>query len=285
MQIKGIVGIPNIIWYGVEGEHNVLVMDLLGASLEELFSCCKRKFSLKTVLILADQMVNKYNKVGQIQRVEYFHSKQFLHRDIKPDNFVIGLGKKQWLIHIIDYGLAKRYMDPRTGTHIKYRDKKDLTGTARYTSINTHLGIEQSRRDDLEGIGYVLMYFNRGSLPWQGLHAKTKKEKYDRIRDVKISTPVETLCKDFPDEFATYIKYCRKLNFEDEPDYNYVKKLFKDLFTQQQFALDYIYDWVILKRKAKIAALIGNPITIPQKLGKIMQRKQENEKKKRRHYQ
>lgn len=201
--------------------------------------------------------------------MEYFHSKQLLHRDIKPDNFVIGLGKKQSLIHIIDYGLAKRYIDPRTGCHMKYRDKKDLTGTARYTSINTHLGIEQSRRDDLEGVGYVLMYFNRGSLPWQGLHAKTKKEKYDRIRDVKTSTSVEVLCKDFPDEFATYIKYCQKLNFEDAPDYNYVKKLFKDLFIQQQFELDYIYDWVVIKRKAKIAALIGNPITIPQKLGKI----------------
>ena len=158
-------------------------------------------------------------------------------------------------------------MDPRTGEHIKYRDNKELTGTARYASINTHLGIEQSRRDDLEGLGYVLIYFLRGSLPWQGLDAKTKKEKYENIRDVKQSTPIESLCKEFPDEFIDYIKYCRKLNFADVPDYTYLKKLFKDLFIKSGFELDFLYDWIILKRKAKIAALAGNPIKIPEKLG------------------
>ena len=132
-------------------------------------------------------------------------------------------------------------------------------------SINTHSGIEQSRRDDLEGLGYVLMYFNRGALPWQGLNAKTKKEKYERIRDVKTSTAIELLCKDFPEEFCTYIKYCRKLNFEDVPDYKYIRKLFKDLFLLKGFELDYIYDWVILERKSKIAALMGNPITVGKK--------------------
>lgn len=172
------------------------------------------------------------------------------------------------MIHIIDYGLAKKFIDTKTGEHIKYRDNKELTGTARYASINTHLGIEQSRRDDLEGLGYVLIYFLRGSLPWQGLHAKTKKEKYESIRDVKLSTPVETLCKEFPDEFIEYINYCRKLNFTDTPNYTHLKKLFKDLLVKSGFELDYLYDWIILKRKAKIAALAGNPITIPGKLGK-----------------
>lgn len=192
--------------------------------------------------------------------MEYIHSKNFIHRDIKPDNFLVGLGKKQWLIYVIDYGLAKRYKDPATKEHIKYRDNKNLTGTARYTSINTHLGVEQSRRDDLEGIGYTLMYFNRGTLPWQGLKAKTKREKYARIRDIKISTTVETLCKGFPEEFATYINYCRKLAFDEDPDYSYVRKLFKDLFVSKGFELDYMYDWVILKRKEKIAALAGKSL-------------------------
>ena len=170
------------------------------------------------------------------------------------------------MIYIIDYGLAKQYVDPKTQAHIKYRDNKNLTGTARYTSLNTHLGIEQSRRDDLEGIGYSLMYFNRGSLPWQGIRTKTKKEKYAKIRDIKLSTTLETLCKDFPEEFTIYLKYCRKLSFEEKPDYSYLCKLFKDLFIRMKYKLDYIYDWIILKRKIKIAAL-ANPIVIPQKIG------------------
>ncbi len=172
------------------------------------------------------------------------HSRCFLHRDIKPDNYLMGLGKRQFMVYIIDYGLAKRYRDSRTGQHIPYRDNKSLTGTARYASVNTHLGIEQSRRDDLESVGFSLMYFNRGSLPWQGLRTKTKKEKYDRIRDIKVSTSVEFLCKGFPEEFAIYLNYCHKLNFDERPDYALLKKLFKDLFVRRGFALDYVYDWI-----------------------------------------
>lgn len=156
-------------WYGQhEAGYNVMVTDLLGPNLEDLYNYCKRKFSLKTVLQLADQMLG---------RVEYIHNKCFIHRDIKPDNFLMGIGARRVnTVFLIDYGLAKKYRDMRTRTHIPYREGKSLTGTARYASVNAHLGIEQSRRDDLESLGYVLVYLAKGSLPWQGLKAANRKQ-------------------------------------------------------------------------------------------------------------
>eukprot|EP01018_Ginkgo_biloba_P020721 Gb_29196 [translate_table: standard] len=231
-------GIPNIKWFGVEGDYNVLVMDLLGPSLEDLFNFCSRKFSLKTVLMLADQMIN---------RAEYVHSKSFLHRDIKPDNFLMGLGRRANQVYIIDFGLAKKFRDPVSHQHIPYRENKNLTGTARYASMNTHLGIEQSRRDDMESLGYVLMYFLRGSLPWQGLKAGTKKQKYEKIGEKKVTTPIEVLCKSYPSEFAKYFHHCRQLRFDDKPDYAYLKRIFRDLFIHEGFQFDYVFDWTILK--------------------------------------
>ncbi|XP_022740059.1 casein kinase 1-like protein 10 isoform X2 [Durio zibethinus] len=231
-------GIPHLKWFGVEGEYNVMVIDLLGPSLEDLFNYCNRKFSLKTVLMLADQIIN---------RVEYMHTRGFLHRDIKPDNFLMGLGRKANQVYVIDYGLAKKYRDLQTHKHIPYRENKNLTGTARYASVNTHLGVEQSRRDDLESLGYVLMYFLRGSLPWQGLKAGTKKQKYDKISEKKMLTPIEVLCKSYPSEFTSYFHYCRSLRFEDKPDYSYLKRLFRDLFIREGYQFDYIFDWTKLR--------------------------------------
>ncbi|KAL0482794.1 casein kinase [Acrasis kona] len=233
------LGIPRVRWYGIEGDYNVMVMDLLGPSLEEQFNRCGRKFSLKTVLMLADQM---------LKRVEYIHSKNFIHRDIKPDNFLMGVVKKGHVVYMIDYGLAKKYRDSKH-VHIPYRDNKHLTGTARYASINNHLGIEQSRRDDLESLGYVLMYFNRGSLPWQGLKARTKVEKYTRICEKKTSTGIKSLCEGFPGEFSTYLNYARSLGFEDKPDYQFLRKVFRDLFVRQGYVMDYVYDWTLLEAK------------------------------------
>ncbi|KAM0869891.1 hypothetical protein ACQ4PT_040391 [Festuca glaucescens] len=238
--LQGGTGIANIKWCGIDGEENVLVIDLLGPSLEDLFVYCGRRFSLKTVLMLAEQMIT---------RIEFLHSKGYLHRDIKPDNFLMGLGRKANQVYIIDFGLAKRYRDSTTNRHIPYRENKNLTGTARYASCNTHLGIEQSRRDDLESIGYVLLYFLRGSLPWQGLKAATKKQKYDKISEKKLSTPIEVLCKSHPVEFASYFHYCHSLTFDQRPDYGFLRRLFRDLSDREGYAFDHVFDWTLLKCK------------------------------------
>ncbi|CAA9997768.1 unnamed protein product, partial [Nesidiocoris tenuis] len=239
--LQGGIGIPTVRWFGQEREFNVLVMDLLGPSLEDLFNFCSRSFTIKTVLMLADQMVG---------RIEYIHSRSFIHRDIKPDNFLMGIGPHCNKLFLIDFGLAKKFRDNRTRCHIPYREDKNLTGTARYASINAHLGIEQSRRDDMESLGYVLMYFNRGSLPWQGLKANNKKQKYEKISEKKMSTPVEVLCKGFPAEFVLYLNYCRGLKFEEGPDYLYLRQLFRILFRTLNHHYDYLFDWTMLKQKA-----------------------------------
>lgn len=227
--------------------YNAMVMELMGKSLEGLFRDFRKRFSLKTVLMLADQMLT---------RVEAFHESDFVHRDIKPENFMMGVRENAPVVYLIDFGLAKRYRHyPNTGktgktlqdeelsTHIPYTTNKRLTGTPRYASVNTHAGVEQSRRDDLESLGYVVMYFLRGNLPWQGVTADNKDEKYERIRDIKARTSIAELCRDFPTEFMLYFDYCRHLYFEDRPDYLYLRRLFRRLFRRCGYRWDYVYDW------------------------------------------
>lgn len=213
--LAGSVGVPRVYFFGQEGVHNVLVMDLLGPSLEDLFEWCGRKFSVNTVVLVACQM---------IRRVQTLHEHSLIYRDIKPDNFLVGRPGTDTaqLVHIVDFGMAKQYRDPRTHQHIPYRERKALLGTARYMSINTHLGIEQLRRDDLELLGHVFMYFLRGSLPWQGLKAPTNKQKYEKIGLKKQLTLVSELCSGFPVQFAQYLSYVRNLKFDEVPDYDYL---------------------------------------------------------------
>ncbi|TPP62841.1 Testis-specific serine/threonine-protein kinase 3 [Fasciola gigantica] len=268
--LQGTSGIPQVFFYGLDGvrnTHHALIMDLLGPSLEDLFSFCGRRFTMKTVLMLADQM---------LWRLDFLHARNFIHRDIKPDNFLMGIGRNCNKVFLIDFGLAKkfrcipysdflsymlstgppvhtirsRFRDSRTRRHIPYREDKTLIGTARYASLNSHNGIEQSRRDDLESLGYVCMYFIRGSLPWQGLRAANKAQKYERIYEKKASTPIDMLCRGYPPEFAIYLTHCRSLRFDEAPNYGFLRSNFRNLFRTSSFVWDYVFDWTLLRQKA-----------------------------------
>ena len=167
--------IPFVRSYGTSGNYNILIMQLMGKSLEDLINL-KKTFPIKTVCLIGYQMINV---------LEYIHNKHFVHRDLKPDNFVVGLNDLSKYLYLLDFGLAKKYRSSVTLKQYPLINKKKLTGTARYASINALRGFEQSRRDDLESAGYVLMYFLRGSLPWQGIPGKTKDERYKKILQKK----------------------------------------------------------------------------------------------------
>lgn len=231
----GIPGIPRVYLFDrMENKYNYMVMDFLGPSISDLFQFKEKSFSLETVLMIGIQMIT---------RIEFIHEKGFIHRDIKPENFVIGLNEKSNLVHIIDFGLSKRYKDKNTGQHIPYRENRHLVGTVRYASINAHLGIEQSRRDDIESIGYVLVYFYLGRLPWQSKMDKGKPP-VNKIMEKKLITPPEILCKKMPIEFSYYFHYCKNLKFEDRPDYTTLKCLFADLLSNSLKPDDeFVFDW------------------------------------------
>lgn len=230
---KPLKGIPRVLWCGVEGGYNVMVINLLGKNLHQLMNRTGGKFSIKTVLMIAIQA---------IKRLETLHSKNFIHRDLKPENLLFGVGSNKHVLYMVDYGLAKRYCNGK-GEHIEYVDNKSFTGTARYASVNNHMKIEQSRRDDMESLGYVLVYLFNGSLPWQGIHSSTTRDKYARICEKKLELDTKTLCQNMPPEFVLYFNHVKSLGFEDEPNYKYLAGLFSKRLKQDGFENDGVYDW------------------------------------------
>ncbi|EAX92854.1 CK1 family protein kinase [Trichomonas vaginalis G3] len=255
--MAGGAGIPKVYWSGREGDYNVLVMELLGDSLEDCFNKCKRKLSLKTVLMITLQLLS---------RIEYIHSKGYLHRDIKPENFLVGLRNNANVIYAIDFGISSRYIDFKTHQHIEYREGRPMTGTARYASINTHIGIEPSRRDDLEAIAYMIIYLLKGSLPWQNVKAATKKDKYDAILQKKLDTPSDVLCAGIPREFKFFLDDIRRLDFTDTPHYSLYREIFKDLFVREGFCYDDKYDWcnLALQSSSSLNHILQAPKQVSQ---------------------
>jgi len=231
-------GIPKLYWSGVQDDYNAMVIEMLGPTLSDLLRICGNKFTLKTTIMISQEI---------IKRLAYVHSKGIVHRDIKPENFLIGLNTND--VYIIDFGLCKLFKNS-DNTHIPPNKNKKMIGTIRYTSLNSHTGNELSRRDDLISVGYMFIYFMKGTLPWQGLGSKgmSRDEKYNLIYECKKNTTIETLCSGLPKEFKLYMDHVCSLSFEEKPNYNYLYNIFTQLFKKHNFVYDGVYDWSTIEK-------------------------------------
>lgn len=222
--------IPHVFEFIQTPEYNIMVMEVLGDNLEDIFNKHDKKFSVSTVLYLGYHIVNILEKI---------HQTNFIHRDIKPSNFLVGHNDKKRL-YVTDFGLSKEYI--KNNQHIPISFEHSIIGTARYSSLNMHIGVEPSRRDDLEALGYMLIYFLRGNLPWQGIKEKTRSDIFETIGKIKLSTNIKNLCGDFPICFSEYINYCRHLEFNETPNYQFMKSLFLSEIKKNNLVCS--YEWL-----------------------------------------
>ena len=227
--------IPKIKSFGYSGSFIILVMELLGKSLDKIFNeLPSKKMSIRCVCNIAYQLLYIF---------ELMHNNNIIHRDIKPANIAIGREEKSKYIYLLDFGLSKKYRSSKTKKHFPFTQGKKLIGNARYSSINALNGNTQSRRDDLESLGYLLLYLLLGRLPWQGYISHSKEDKYYKIKQIKNQTTPEELCEGLPPQFEEYIKYTRNLEYEQDPDYNYLRNLFLSVLKNYNWEFDYYYDW------------------------------------------
>ena len=228
------VGFPKFLVRKFELQYNVLVIEELSESLQTLLDANGGHFSLKTTLMIIDQV---------LLRVEYLHRKHFLHRDLKPENFLLGKQNHRNVIHLIDFGLSKLYRNPETISHNPSRENLEPIGNARFSSINNHMKKDQSRADDLESLGYIFVYLLTGALPWMGMKAESMKEKWHAIWCVKMTNSIDRICEGTPQEFSRFLKSVRALKFDETPNYSEYRQMFRELFVREGFVYDYQFDW------------------------------------------
>ena len=243
-ELQGVQGIPSVHWSGCDTRSNYLVMDLLGVSLERLLHTCKGRFSLQNVLQLGQQLIS---------RLEAIHARGYIHKDIKPANCAMGLSDPK-VLYLLDFGLAKKYLDLRTRTHMVYHEGRGLIGTARFASVNAHMGVEQSRRDDLESAFYMLLYMLDGKLPWQGVPKLNETDHSHRVAEIKMSL---VLGKQYPVELQQMLAYIRRLRFEEKPDYNFLQRLLHTIALRESLPATPSFDWEVPRSHAD--SLLSTP--------------------------
>ena len=231
-------GIPEVITFGHNSKYNVLVQTLLGNSINDIFFQYNKKFSMKDCCMIGLQMLD---------RLEYIHSKYIIHRDIKPDNFLVGK-EDESLIYLIDFGLAKKYMSSRTGKHVKFSINKKWSGTSRFASANSLRGVVQSRRDDLESLCYILLFIMKGNLPWDNVFGYSENDDILLIYKIKKFMSPDLLFFNLPKETSEFFKYCKKLDFDKKPDYNYLRSLLLKILNNQNDKNDLYFSWIINSR-------------------------------------
>eukprot|EP00274_Cyanoptyche_gloeocystis_P005108 CAMPEP_0196654580 /NCGR_PEP_ID=MMETSP1086-20130531/4309_1 /TAXON_ID=77921 /ORGANISM="Cyanoptyche gloeocystis , Strain SAG4.97" /LENGTH=323 /DNA_ID=CAMNT_0041986431 /DNA_START=83 /DNA_END=1051 /DNA_ORIENTATION=- len=222
-------------FYGRDGDFEYLVLEMGGPNLKDLFLSCQRRLSLKTVLMLGIQLLD---------RIEYVHSLGYIFRKLKPRDFLMGSGSNSHRVFPIDFALFKRFRDPETGEHIPYREKREIMARVKYASIEVNFGVESSRRDDLESLGYMLIYFMRGRLPWSEEARVARDDEGDlAVARKKEQVTLKELCRGLPREFEQYLRYVRGLHFSEQPDYGFCRNLFHGCFARMGYQWDDVYDW------------------------------------------
>ena len=248
--LKG-YGIPKLSGYGKYGNFNVMIQEILGFNLMQIKALIHH-FTIKDIAMMGIQILD---------RIEFIHSKYIIHRDIKPENFTTGFEDIS-TIYLIDFGISRKYRSSRTLKHVKYALTGRMFGTVRYASYNASRGVEQSRRDDLESIANMLMYIYTGKLPWKGINLKDRqrKKKYLEMLLLKKFTSPEKICEGMPDEYVDFYKYCKSLNFEQDPDYEYLRNIFRKILSNCLVLNDYKFSWILNKNYLKNVKVFNNKI-------------------------
>ena len=227
-------GIPEVLSFGRTKTHNILVIPLLGKSLLDIFIFSNRYDSINDISSTSIQILD---------RIEWIHSKNIIYRDIKPENFLFGQKDKD-VLYLIDFGLCKKYKSSKTGKHIPPNNIGKFTGTSRYASIYAMKGYEQSRRDDIISIGYMIIFLMKRGLPWQAIKGSDYKECYKKLYKMKKDMKLEKLCKGLPIEIIDYMKYANSLKFEEKPNYKILKNFFINILKKNGISFDkYVFTW------------------------------------------